>query len=254
MSTSFPTSLDSYGTKTSGQTVAESHINDIQDAVVALQTKVGINNSGVATTLDYYIKNFFASGRRVWVYADTAPTGWTVYSTAADCVIGVKGGSGVYNVTGGTGTLYGGWEVTGISSAVQNAPHTHVATAHTHSVPSHVHTMSSHTHQTPTLALARGDLQYGIMVAGAAYSLTTGGSVITVTGGEYNQGYQLYDYVVTGTTYAPNVANTSYSGTLTAGSDGAYATSTESASHNHNISQNSAWRAKAAVGIIIEKS
>jgi hypothetical protein len=113
MSTNFPgTAIDSYTTKSSGDTVSESHINNLQDAVVALETKVGINSSAVTTTLDYLVKNFISSGRKVWIYADSSggvPTGWTHYSTAADCVIGVKGGSNAYNVTGGTGTLYGTW-------------------------------------------------------------------------------------------------------------------------------------------------
>jgi len=37
----FPTNLDSFSTKTSGQVVAESHVNDVQTAIVATETKIG---------------------------------------------------------------------------------------------------------------------------------------------------------------------------------------------------------------------
>jgi hypothetical protein len=100
MSTQFPTAIDSFTTKTGGQTIDEAHINNLQDAVVALQTKVGINSSSVQTTLDYKISSFFAAGRKIWIYENAAPTGWSIVSTT-DRVLGVKGG--YYGATGGTG-------------------------------------------------------------------------------------------------------------------------------------------------------
>lgn len=58
MSTNFPTSLDSYSTKVDGSDYPQAaHVNNLQDAVVALETKVGIDSSAVSTTLDYLIKN-----------------------------------------------------------------------------------------------------------------------------------------------------------------------------------------------------
>jgi hypothetical protein len=54
----FPTSIDSYTTKQDGVDYPQAaHINDLQSAVVALETKVGADNSAVATSVDYLIKN-----------------------------------------------------------------------------------------------------------------------------------------------------------------------------------------------------
>lgn len=60
MSTNFPTSLDSYTTKNSGDTISEGHVNDLQDAVVAAETKLGVNSTAVNTAIDYFLKH--ASG------------------------------------------------------------------------------------------------------------------------------------------------------------------------------------------------
>src|SRR4030042_6649951 len=53
MATLYPTSLDSYSTKSAGDTISEAHINDPQDAIEALETKVGIDSSAVSTSHDY---------------------------------------------------------------------------------------------------------------------------------------------------------------------------------------------------------
>ena len=50
MSTGFPTSLDTYTTKNNGDTLQPAHVNDIQDAVSALEAKVGVDGSSVATS------------------------------------------------------------------------------------------------------------------------------------------------------------------------------------------------------------
>jgi hypothetical protein len=60
MATNFPTTIDSYSTKVNdpgGTEILAEHINDPQDAIVALQTKVGVNSSAVTTSLDYLLKN-----------------------------------------------------------------------------------------------------------------------------------------------------------------------------------------------------
>ncbi len=50
----FPTSLDAFTTKVDNTTdVLAAHINDLQTAMVAVQTKIGVNSSAVTTTLDY---------------------------------------------------------------------------------------------------------------------------------------------------------------------------------------------------------
>jgi len=63
MSTNFPTSLDSYTTKVDSTDYPQAaHINNPQDAIVALETKVGVNSSAVTTSHDYKIAQL-ESGR-----------------------------------------------------------------------------------------------------------------------------------------------------------------------------------------------
>jgi hypothetical protein len=45
LSTNYPTSLDSYSTKNSGDTISEGHVNDLQDAVEAIEAKLGIKTN-----------------------------------------------------------------------------------------------------------------------------------------------------------------------------------------------------------------
>lgn len=99
----FPTSLDSWVAKTdSVDDVLAAHVNKLQDAVDALETKVGADSSAVTTSLDYKVNNFIKADRKLWFYEDTAPTGWTIVAAAADALLAVKGGSQAYNATGGT--------------------------------------------------------------------------------------------------------------------------------------------------------
>lgn len=66
--TNFPTSLDSYSTKNSGDTISEAHINNVQDAIEALETKIGKDSSAIATAIDYFLKH--VSGNfRIHVHA-----------------------------------------------------------------------------------------------------------------------------------------------------------------------------------------
>lgn len=59
MATNYPTGLDSYTAHTDGvnEVIAAATINALQDAVAALQAKVGVDASSVATTLDYCKSN-----------------------------------------------------------------------------------------------------------------------------------------------------------------------------------------------------
>lgn len=134
MATNFPTSLDSYTTKTDNvDDVMASHINNVQDAIEALQAKVGVDGSSTTDTLDYLVKNFITSGRKVYLYENAAPTGWSIVSVT-DAVLAVKGGSNAYNTTGGqTG---GTWTQPDHTLTESEIPaHTHgSAGAHTHSL------------------------------------------------------------------------------------------------------------------------
>lgn len=55
MATSFPGAQDSFPTYNDGDTIYASIVNDVQDAVEALETKVGIDGSADPTSLDYRV-------------------------------------------------------------------------------------------------------------------------------------------------------------------------------------------------------
>ena len=132
MATNFPGSLDSYSTKTDNVSdVLAADINNPQDAIEALEAKVGVDSSAVTTSIDYKVNNFFATGRKVYLYENTAPTGWSI-TAVTDSVLAVKGGTGLYNTTGGTAA--------GESWANLKA-HTHAGPSHTHTGPSHTHSV-----------------------------------------------------------------------------------------------------------------
>lgn len=121
MATDFPTNLDTWPSIIDNQTRIDAvYINDIQDAIVALETKVGITNDPSTSCLDYKIRNFWNSTapRKIWVYNNTAPTYWSAVSGVGDRVIGLKGG-GEYT-TGGA-VAGDGWTITGWD----NDTHTH---------------------------------------------------------------------------------------------------------------------------------
>ena len=130
MSTDYPTNLDTWTSKTPNvDDCCASHLNDLQDAIVALETKVGITNSGVDTTMAYKVHNFFddAGTRTLYLYENTAPTGWTTVSAASDVVLAVKGGSNDYNASGGT--VAGSWLSPSYSLVASELPeHTHTYT------------------------------------------------------------------------------------------------------------------------------
>lgn len=58
MSTNFPSSLDSFTDKVDGTDYPQAaHINNLQDAIEALEAKVGVDSSAVSTSLDYKLTN-----------------------------------------------------------------------------------------------------------------------------------------------------------------------------------------------------
>ena len=118
----FPTTLDDFtNVVDDDDDVMANDINELQEAIEALEAKVGIDSSAVVTSLDYKVNKFFVSDRAVYIYQDDAdiPDGWSKVAVT-DKVLAVKGGSNAYNVNGGNaaGTF---------SISVANMPaHTHV--------------------------------------------------------------------------------------------------------------------------------
>lgn len=72
------------------------------------------------------------ASHKIWVYRNTAPDGWAIDSAVADRVLALKGGSGAYNVNGGTEA--GSWTQPDGTLTVANLPaHDHGEGAgHTH--------------------------------------------------------------------------------------------------------------------------
>ncbi len=129
MAIDFPTSLDSWDARQDNvDDCDEDMINNIEDALEALEAKVGADGSEVETSHDFLIaamgtlvNNFIASGRKLYLYENTAPTGWTIVSVT-DRVLAVKGGANAYNVNGGNPG--GAWA---------QPDHVHAGPSHSHS-------------------------------------------------------------------------------------------------------------------------
>lgn len=120
----FPASLDSFGTLFDNVDDMEAaNINELRRAIEYLEAKVGIDSSGVTSSLDYKVNNFIASGRKLWIYENTAPIGWSI-SSVADRVLGIAGGSLAYSVGGGN--LAGSWTLPNHTLTTNEIPsHTH---------------------------------------------------------------------------------------------------------------------------------
>lgn len=107
MATNFPTSLDSFTNPTPvSDTNTVSHAGQHQnhnDAITALETKVGITGSAVNTTLDYKTANITGGDRAIGATQTVSITNKTL-STATKILIGSDAtGDTYYN--GGSGTL-----------------------------------------------------------------------------------------------------------------------------------------------------
>jgi hypothetical protein len=91
MATNFPTSLDSLTNPVAGDTLSSpSHAGqhaDANDAIEALQAKVGVNNSAVTTTIDYKLRNLDSStitnGSLTAAVVDQLEENWNIVASAA---------------------------------------------------------------------------------------------------------------------------------------------------------------------------
>lgn len=178
MATSFPTSLDSLTNPASGDSLSSpSHAGqhaDANDAIEALQAKVGVNGSAVTTSLDYKVSYGIPAGViNMWATA-VAPTAWllcdgtavsrTTYSSLFG-VIGTTYGSGDGSTTFNLPNLKGrvpvgldsgqtefdamgetGGAKTHTLTSTEMPSHTHTQNAHTHTQDAHTHTQNSHNH------------------------------------------------------------------------------------------------------------
>lgn len=75
--TQFPSSIISFSTKVNGQVIDASDIDIPQNEITALETKVGIDNSSIVTSLDYLVKNPLSTGGGHIQSANLGGTGQT---------------------------------------------------------------------------------------------------------------------------------------------------------------------------------
>jgi len=134
-----------------------------------------------------------ATGSKVWFWQATAPTGWTIDTSAADAVLAVKGGLSSYGVDGGLQA--GTWSQTN---------HTHTGLSHSHTTGNHVLTiaeMPAHTHTYGGAISGPWTYQGGPGIYPA--TLNTGS-----TGGNKAHNHGATSTIATDTTGASATANT----------------------------------------------
>jgi len=84
MSTNFPTGLDSYSVKVDNvDDVLAQHINDLQDAIEAIEAKVGVDGSTVSSSHDYKLRHLPAQEQN-WDAGNYEIRAKTFYSDAPD--------------------------------------------------------------------------------------------------------------------------------------------------------------------------
>ena len=141
----FPATIDVYTNQVDNSDyVLAADINGVQGdgdsngGLEAIEAKLGIDSSAVATSIDYLLKNaasvdpghshslltnIATAGNKIWIYQNVAWTGWTIVAVT-DAVLAVKGGSQAYNVTGGQ--VVGTWTQPDHTLATSEIPaHTH---------------------------------------------------------------------------------------------------------------------------------
>jgi microcystin-dependent protein len=171
MATSFPTSLDALTNPTgSSSLTSPDHAGqhtDANDAIEALQAKVGVNSSAVTSSLDYKITTGIPSGVINMWSTTTAPTGWlicdgttisrTTYAAlfaVISTTYGVGDGSTTFTLPNLKGKVPVGRDSADASFDVMGevgGAKTHTLTStempsHTHTQDSHNHTQNSHNH------------------------------------------------------------------------------------------------------------
>lgn len=178
MATSFPTSLDALTNPTgSSSLTSPDHAGqhtDANDAIEALQAKVGVNSSAVTSSLDYKITTGIPSGViNMWA-TTTAPTGWLICDGATvsrttyaalfaviSTTYGAGDGSTTFNLPSMKGKVPVGlnsadaaFDSMGLSGGAKTHTldtsempvHTHTQDSHNHTQNSHNHTQDSHNH------------------------------------------------------------------------------------------------------------
>ena len=188
-----------------GLTATTAELN-LMDGVTATTTQ--INELTVLTTTVGMMTG--DASQKMWVYRNSAMTGWLIDSSVSDKVIALKGASGsTYETAGATA---GSWTISGLSNG-----------SHTHSV------TGAHVHQWHGRSADTSD----------AYSFNSGGGSTNLVRSSFARGQiQLQmpatssaDYGLLGSFYTSSSGGSSTTGSTTS-----------------SASQNGSWRTAAAVG------
>jgi hypothetical protein len=129
MATVYPVEKDAWAEIYEEMPIMAGHFNNLQDSIVALETKVGVNTSSVGPSLDYRVNNLMIASTYMYFYENTAPTGWTATLAAGDKILSTfkPNHTGFYSYPQ---TASGNWEIlydtgSGLASDWQRAQHNH---------------------------------------------------------------------------------------------------------------------------------
>lgn len=247
MATSFPTGLDALTNPTSANGLnspdhAGQHA-DANDAIEALEAKVGINSSAVTTSHDYLIKNNTPAGViNMWATA-TAPTSWLLCDGSAVSrttypilfsVIGTTYGSGngttTFNVPDLKGKVAVGKAASGtfLNLGALGGAETVTLSATESGVASHTHvnTLTNGAHSHPNTLTDPGHF-HSWTESIAFYQVVLSSSLLTVT----STGY----YPTTINTDTKTTGITINNASATVSINNAAATATSAASAHNNL-------------------
>lgn len=107
MSTSYPTSIDSFTTHITGDVIDPAFDNNQQDAIVAMQTKIGVTGSAVNTTLEYKTFNITGGDRAIGASQTVVVTNKKLSDTTTTVVAAADNTKGLGFSIGGTTGIIG---------------------------------------------------------------------------------------------------------------------------------------------------
>lgn len=234
------------GEKLAGQMKdSQTGLSDGYSALARALNQLEVSVSGVT--------GFFTAGRKLWLYEDTAPTGWSIVSGTGDGLIAVKGGAAAYNTSGGT-ALQGTWT---------QPNHLHTTGDHTLTeaeLPAHDHGSSgAHTHTGTTASDGAHThaLEYARAVAG--YGSIHGYSSSPITAHNVTNSVNPATWTASDA-YLRAKSGGAHTHSFSISSSGSHSHSSVGSGtvHNHGDTGNSAtantWRPLANIGIIVEKT
>jgi microcystin-dependent protein len=207
MATNFPAGLDSLtnplGTDTLASPSHSSQHANANDAIEALQAKVGVDNSAVTTSIDYRVEQLenatppesVPTGALTAFAGASAPTGWLLCEGQAVSRTTYSALFGVLSITYGTGDGSTTFNLPDLRSRFPVGKGTAtwsdtlneksgsadaIVVSHSHTGPSHTHTIGHQHAGATTTANGSHSHTYGVDVNAAAYG-SSGGTGITTS-------------------------------------------------------------------------